>query len=67
MLFCKGRGCQYRKTCSRYVLGRGVQRCQSTISVPVADSWIDHCINAKKFDKYIPIHGTEASQQPTNQ
>ena len=65
MLFCKGRGCQYRNTCSRYVLGCGVEKMQQTEHVQraVNDTWIDHCLNAKKFDKYIPIHGATDGPQ----
>ena len=44
MLLCKGRGCRYRKNCRRYVLG--------TIQATGCDNtWIDHCLNAKKFIK----------------
>lgn len=74
MLFCKGRDCHYKHTCSRYVLGKSIAKCQLTKHVQQAinDQWIDHCINAKKFDKhdgagqsnqYIPIHGNQTSLQ----
>jgi len=46
MLLCKGKGCRYRKTCQRYVLGLGRTQYEGC-----EDQWIDHCINAKKFDK----------------
>jgi len=61
MLFCKGSGCQYRKTCSRYVLGCGVKKLQKTEHVKraVDDKWMDHCINAKKYEKYIPMNGSK--------
>lgn len=44
MLLCKGHGCQYRKVCSRYVLGRGMTQYPGC-----GDRWIDHCTNAKRF------------------
>lgn len=44
MLLCKGRGCQYRKVCSRYVLGTGM-----TQHAGCGDTWINHCLNASKF------------------
>lgn len=44
MLLCKGRGCKYRKVCSRYVLGTAMPR-----YVGCDDTWIDHCLNAAKF------------------
>lgn len=50
MLLCKGRGCNYRKTCRRYVLGQGVTQYEGC-----GDRWIDHCIDAKKFEKYVPV------------
>lgn len=53
MLLCKGHKCQYRKVCSRYVLGIAHERV-SNLPAMVADEykknkWIDHCLNAKKF------------------
>ena len=44
MLLCKGHGCQYRKVCSRYVIGTGM-----TQFAGCGDTWMDHCTNAKKF------------------
>ena len=38
MLFCKGNGCNWRKTCSRYVLGKGV-----TPNTDISAQWRDHC------------------------
>lgn len=61
MLLCKGKGCQYRKVCSRYVIGTG-----ATQYAGVNDQWIDHCISAKKFDKFVPMHGTPKEKCPTN-
>ena len=64
MLLCKGRGCRYRKTCRRYVLGLAIERLPKPTTVLTdgkCDTWITHCPNAKKFekatdaDKYIPI------------
>ena len=46
MLLCKGRGCQYRKNCRRYVLGQLRTQFDGCV-----DTWIDHCLNAKKFEK----------------
>jgi len=54
MLLCKGNGCRYRKTCRRYVLGLGATQYDGC-----NDTWIDHCINAKRFEKYIAIKGTK--------
>lgn len=44
MLLCKGRGCKYRKVCSRYVIGTGMKNYEG-----VGDTWIDHCTNTRKF------------------
>lgn len=44
MLLCKGRGCKYRKVCSRYVIGTGM-----TQYAGCGDTWIDHCLNTMKF------------------
>lgn len=46
MLLCKGKNCRYKKTCRRYVLGQGVTQYDGC-----GDTWIDHCLNAKKFEK----------------
>lgn len=54
MLLCKGKGCRYRKTCRRYVLGLGATQYDGC-----GDTWIDHCIDAKRFEKYIAIKGTK--------
>ena len=39
MLMCRGKGCNWRRQCSRYVLGRGV-----TPNVDVSAEWLDHCL-----------------------
>ena len=44
MLLCKGKQCIWRKVCSRYVIGRGM-----TQYAGCGDTWIDHCLGAKKF------------------
>jgi len=44
MLLCKGHGCRYRKVCSRYVIGTGMTQYAGS-----NDTWMDHCLNAKKF------------------
>ena len=53
MLLCKGRGCQYRKVCSRYVLGCAIDSLPKPTAVLTDgngnDTWMDHCTNAKKF------------------
>ena len=54
MLLCKGKGCRYRKTCRRYVLGLGATQYDGC-----CDTWIDHCIDAKRFEKYIAIKETK--------
>ena len=47
MLMCRGNGCNWRRQCSRYVLGKGI--------APTADisaQWIDHCMHHQaKFIK----------------
>lgn len=43
MTYCKGRGCRYRKQCARYRL---------RLAEHESDTWIDHCIDAKKFIKF---------------
>ena len=55
MLLCKGRGCKYRKTCSRYVLGTVMQAHLSE-----CDTFIDHCLHARKFEKYNPINSGQS-------
>ena len=54
MLLCKGRGCRYKKTCRRYVLGLAIENLPKPTAV-LSDGnchqWIDHCIDAKKFEK----------------
>ena len=54
MLLCKGNGCRYRKTCRRYVLGQTIERLPKPTAVLTdgnPDTWIDHCVDAKKFEK----------------
>lgn len=54
MLLCKGKGCRYRKTCRRYVLGQTIEKLPkptAVLSDGNTDTWIDHCIAAKKFEK----------------
>jgi hypothetical protein len=43
------------------VLGCGVKKLQKTEHVKraVDDKWMDHCINAKKYEKYIPMNGSK--------
>jgi hypothetical protein len=38
MLMCKGNGCNWKKVCSRYVLGRAV-----TPQMDISVEWRDHC------------------------
>ena len=54
MLMCKGKGCRYRGTCSRYVLGRAMKA-----HAGITDTWIDHCVSAKRYDKYMPLNGAD--------
>jgi len=57
MLLCKGRGCHYRKTCRRYVLGQTVNKLPKSSDTKTdgkTDTWIDHCHDAKKFEKFNP-------------
>ena len=52
MLLCKGRGCKFRKECSRYVIGKAYDNLSqptAVLSDGKADTWMDHCLNAKKF------------------
>lgn len=61
MLLCKGKGCRYRKTCRRYIIGQAAGNLPKPAAAPsdgTADTWIDHCLNAKKFEKYIPTKQT---------
>ena len=46
MLLCKGKGCRYRKTCQRYVLGLGRTQYDGC-----GDQWIDHCLHTSKYEK----------------
>jgi len=43
MLMCRGKGCNWRKVCSRYVLGRAAQ------AIDMSIEWMDHCLHASKF------------------
>ena len=47
MLLCKGKNCRYKKNCQRYILGLGRTHHEGS-----DDTWIDYCLNAKKFVKY---------------
>ena len=40
---CKGIGCHWKKTCSRYVLGKAA----GTANMEV--EWMDHCLHTSKF------------------
>ena len=40
MLMCKGKGCNWKKQCSRYVLGRGI-----AAATDVVVKWMDHCLH----------------------
>ena len=48
---CKGNGCNWRKTCSRYVLGKAAR------AVDVSAEWLDHCLRHQ--DKFIAINSEE--------
>lgn len=37
MLMCRGKGCNWKKVCSRYVLGKGVA------ATDISVEWRDHC------------------------
>ena len=52
MLMCRGKGCNWRRQCSRYVLGRGV-----TPNVDVSAEWMDHCMRHQ--DKFIAVNSEE--------
>ena len=46
MLMCKGKGCNWRRQCSRYVLGKAAK------SVDVSAEWMDHCLqHQQKFER----------------
>lgn len=45
MLMCRGKGCIWRKTCSRYVLGKAAR------AVDVSAEWLDHCLRHQ--DKFV--------------
>ena len=47
MLMCKGKGCNWRRQCSRYVLGRAAK------AVDVTADWMDHCLQHQQ--KFIRI------------
>ncbi len=54
MLLCKGKGCRYRKTCQRYVLGLAIERLPKPATVLTdgkCDQWIDHCLHTSKYEK----------------
>ena len=51
MLMCRGKGCIWRKTCSRYVLGKAAR------AVDVSAEWLDHCLRHQ--DKFIAINSEE--------
>ena len=51
MLMCKGNGCNWRKTSSRYVLGKAAR------AVDVSAEWLDHCLRHQ--DKFIAINSEE--------
>ena len=51
MLMCKGNGCNWRKQCSRYVLGKAAR------AVDVSAEWLDHCLRHQ--DKFIAINSEE--------
>lgn len=66
MLLCKGKGCRYRRTCRRYVIGQAIENLPkptTVLSDGKADTWIDHCLNAKKFEKYIPVKNNDHVQK----
>ena len=52
MLMCRGKGCNWKRTCSRYVLGTGIA---ATADISVA--WIDHCPHHQ--DKFVAINSEE--------
>ena len=63
MLLCKGKGCIWKRVCSRYVIGRGITQYHDC-----GDQWIDRCLNGSKFhrmhgvkDEECPPEGKEAS------
>lgn len=58
MLLCKGKGCNWKKVCSRYVIGRGMMKYTNE-----NDKWIDHCLHASKF---VRMHGADINQCPEN-
>ena len=51
MLMCKGRGCNWRKQCSRYVLGKAAK------AVDVSAEWIDHCLHHQA--KFLKINNNQ--------
>ena len=51
MLMCKGKGCNWRRQCSRYVLGKAAR------AVDVSAEWLDHCLRHQ--DKFIAINSEE--------
>lgn len=55
MLMCKGKGCKWKKQCSRYVLGRGIAA-RTDVSV----QWIDHCL--RHHDKFVRIGNPDAAR-----
>ena len=62
MLLCKGRGCKYRKTCSRYVIGTAMAN-----HVGENDTYIDHCLHARKFEKYANKQDQDGACSSDNQ
>lgn len=43
MLMCKGNGCNWRRRCSRYVLGKAAG------AADISVEWMDHCLHTSKF------------------
>lgn len=53
MLMCNGKGCNWRRVCSRYVIGQAARNLPKNDG----DTVIDHCPNRQ--DKFIAINSDE--------
>ena len=51
MLMCRGKGCHWRRQCSRYVLGKAAK------AVDMSAEWMDHCMRHQ--DKFIAVNSEE--------
>lgn len=50
MILCKGKDCNYRQVCSRFVIGNAMARIKNLPKNEQENNqWIDHCVSAKKF------------------